>query len=362
MHPAPSATAPVVNPRAELVDRPQRRLRRLGEPLTPSLRPRPGSACRSCTTGRPRPSCWTTANKTPAVSRADLPAATPGRGPGRRPPQRRPAADAPAARGHAAAPPRPGRPAARATRWPRRELFDRGPPRRHLALPVGPARRLPAPAGRARAGRPSCWPAGPGDYRPATCAAFIPLEFADAAYRYGHSQVRDRYQAQRAGAEPAAAAARPARLPARSRRSWRSTGRTCSTCPGRPPAQPGQADRRPPGAPASSSCRQAVTGVEGGDGYDSLAVRDLQRGQGVGLPSGEALPADSAPSRSPPRRSASARPAGGWRRRSGSTCSRSAEHRGGGRAPRARWAAAWSPRSWSASSTPTASRTATVGP
>jgi hypothetical protein len=32
-----------------------------------------------------------------------------------------------------------------------------------------------------------------------------------------------------------------------------------------------------------------VPGVVGGDDYASLAIRDLQRGQGVGLPSGEAL-------------------------------------------------------------------------
>ncbi|HET9559484.1 MAG TPA: peroxidase, partial [Actinomycetota bacterium] len=32
-----------------------------------------------------------------------------------------------------------------------------------------------------------------------------------------------------------------------------------------------------------------ISGVEGGDDYGSLAVRDLQRGQGVGLPSGEAV-------------------------------------------------------------------------
>src|SRR5919108_1993075 len=39
---------------------------------------------------------------------------------------------------------------------------------------------------------------GPRFYRPAA-DPFIPVEFADAAYRYGHSQIRDRYQLQPGG-------------------------------------------------------------------------------------------------------------------------------------------------------------------
>jgi len=42
---------------------------------------------------------------------------------------------------------------------------------------------------------------GARHYCPDPGAAWIPLEFADAAYRYGHSQVRDRYQVNR-DAEP----------------------------------------------------------------------------------------------------------------------------------------------------------------
>ena len=54
--------------------------------------------------------------------------------------------------------------------------------------------------------------------------------------------------------------------------------------PGRPPAQRA---KRIDGRLAASLIQlpQAITG---GD-YGSLAVRDLQRGQGVGLPSGEAV-------------------------------------------------------------------------
>ena len=66
---------------------------------------------------------------------------------------------------------------------------------------------------------------------------------------------------------------------ARSRRSWRSTGRTCSTCPA---GRPAQRAKRIDGRLAASLIQlpAAVTGVEGGDDYGSLAVRDLQRGQG----------------------------------------------------------------------------------
>ena len=53
--------------------------------------------------------------------------------------------------------------------------------------------------------------------------------------------------------------------------------------PGRPPAQRA---KRIDGRLAASLIQlpAAVTGVEGGDDYGSLAVRDLQRGQGGGLP------------------------------------------------------------------------------
>jgi hypothetical protein len=58
--------------------------------------------------------------------------------------------------------------------------------------------------------------------------------------------------------------------------------------PGRPPAQRA---KQIDGRLAASLIRlpTTISGVEDGDDYGSLAVRDLQRGQGVGLPSGEAL-------------------------------------------------------------------------
>jgi hypothetical protein len=123
-------------------------------------------------------------------------------------------------------------------------------------------------------------------YRPAAGATFIPLEFADAAYRYGHSQIRDRYQVNR-DAEPAPLfpdllGFRP--VPSVLAVDWSYL----FDLPGRPPAQRA---KRIDGRLAASLIQlpQAVTGVGSGDDYASLAVRDLQRGQGVGLPSGEAL-------------------------------------------------------------------------
>jgi hypothetical protein len=127
---------------------------------------------------------------------------------------------------------------------------------------------------------------GARHYRPGPGAAWIPLEFADAAYRYGHSQIRERYQVNR-DAEPAPLfpdllGFRP--VPAVLTVDWSYL----FDLPGRPPAQRA---KRIDGRLAASLIQlpQAVTGVGGGDDYSSLAVRDLQRGQGVGLASGEAL-------------------------------------------------------------------------
>jgi hypothetical protein len=127
---------------------------------------------------------------------------------------------------------------------------------------------------------------GARSYRPDPGGAWIPLEFADAAYRSGHSQIRDRYQVNR-DAEPVPLLPdllgfRP--VPAALRVDWSYL----FDLPGRPPAQRA---KRIDGRLAASLIQlpRAITGVDGGDDYASLAVRDLQRGQGVGLPSGEAV-------------------------------------------------------------------------
>jgi hypothetical protein len=123
-------------------------------------------------------------------------------------------------------------------------------------------------------------------YRPDPGAAWIPLEFADAAYRYGHSQVRDRYRVNH-DAEPVPLLPdllgfRP--VPAVLTVDWSFL----FDLPGRSPAQRA---KRIDGRLAASLIQlpAAITGVGSGDAYGSLAVRDLQRGQGVGLPSGETV-------------------------------------------------------------------------
>jgi hypothetical protein len=126
---------------------------------------------------------------------------------------------------------------------------------------------------------------GARSYRPDPGEAWIPLEFADAAYRFGHSQIRDRYQVNR-DAEPVPLLPdllgfRP--VPAVLAVDWSYL----FDLPGRPPAQRA---KRIDGRLAASLIQlpQAISGADAGD-YGSLAVRDLQRGQGVGLPSGEAV-------------------------------------------------------------------------
>lgn len=114
----------------------------------------------------------------------------------------------------------------------------------------------------------------------------IPLEFADAAYRYGHSQIRHRYTI------TSASDAVPLfpdligfdAVPARQTIDWG----LLFDLPGRPPAQRA---KKINGRLARSLIELplAITGEVDVDAYRSLAVRDLQRGQGLGLPSGEAV-------------------------------------------------------------------------
>jgi Animal haem peroxidase len=126
---------------------------------------------------------------------------------------------------------------------------------------------------------------GPRYYRPAA-DLFIPVEFADAAYRYGHSQIKADYQVVEAGPRlpvfPDLGGFRP--LPAERAVDWR----LLFDVPGWPPAQ-----RAKPidGQLPASLIRlpESITGSVEVTAYRSLASRDLQRGMGTGLPSGEAI-------------------------------------------------------------------------
>lgn len=123
-----------------------------------------------------------------------------------------------------------------------------------------------------------------GDGRP-----FIPFEFADAAYRYGHSQIRQAYTTAPGRSPvplfPDLGGFRP--VPAELVVDWT----LLFDFPGRPPAQ--RAKRMDGRLPRSLiDLPVAITGEVSDDDLRSLAVRDLERGSGVGLPSGETIAAE----------------------------------------------------------------------
>ncbi len=115
---------------------------------------------------------------------------------------------------------------------------------------------------------------------------YIPFEFADAAYRYGHSQVRDAYLVNRDfGPVPVF----PdligfGAVPVDHAMDWALQ----FDVPGHEPAQ--RSKRIDGKLPRSLiMLPRQISGEEEGSAYSSLANRDLQRGQAVGLPSGEAV-------------------------------------------------------------------------
>jgi len=121
-------------------------------------------------------------------------------------------------------------------------------------------------------------------YRPAA-EPFIPLEFADGAYRYGHSQIRHEYTLNgKSGALPILPDLIGFKPVAPAHRvDWTQL----FDADGRRTAQrakklDGRLVRALIALPA------ALTG-ETEEELHSLATRDLERGQGVGLPSGEAI-------------------------------------------------------------------------
>jgi Animal haem peroxidase len=124
---------------------------------------------------------------------------------------------------------------------------------------------------------------GPLWFRP---GGFMPLEFADAAYRYGHSQIRRRYQLNRfTDSIPLFPDLLGFRAIARERRvDWT----LFFDAPGDTPAQ---RSKKIDGTLVRALIQLplAITGECEIADHHSLAMRDLQRGQGTGLPSGEAV-------------------------------------------------------------------------
>ena len=126
---------------------------------------------------------------------------------------------------------------------------------------------------------------GPRFFRPRAVVS-IPFEFADAAYRYGHSQTRQTYRLQRGGPDltlfPDLIGFRA--VPSSRVIDWS----LFFDIPGQPPAL----RARPIDAclpDALLKLPAEITGELDDEDYESLAVRDMQRGVATGLPSGEGI-------------------------------------------------------------------------
>jgi Animal haem peroxidase len=114
---------------------------------------------------------------------------------------------------------------------------------------------------------------------------FIPVEFADAAYRYGHSQIRQLYQLQPGGPWLPVF---PDLIGFSEIGDRRVDWSMLFDVPGHPPAQRSKPiDGQLP--TSLIELPQAITGAVDDEAYHSLAARDLQRGEGTGLPSGESV-------------------------------------------------------------------------
>ena len=126
---------------------------------------------------------------------------------------------------------------------------------------------------------------GPRFFQPSGVVS-IPFEFADAAFRYGHCQIRRVYRLQRGGGEYPLFPDLVGFCPVSSDHvvDWS----LFFDVPGMQTAQRSRPiDGRLP--PSLLSLPVAITGALDDKDYESLAVRDLQRGAATGLPSGEAV-------------------------------------------------------------------------
>lgn len=123
-------------------------------------------------------------------------------------------------------------------------------------------------------------------FAPPVGQAYIPLEFADAAFRYGHGQIRHTYRLVDGGPAvplfPDLVGFGP--VPADRRLDLAQV----FDLPGHPPAQRA---KRLDGRLAASliGLPEQVTGAVDTAAYRSLAVRDLLRGDTTALPGGEAV-------------------------------------------------------------------------
>ena len=123
-------------------------------------------------------------------------------------------------------------------------------------------------------------------FAPEPGEAFLPLEFADAAYRYGHGQIRHSYRLTVGGDAvplfPDLVGFAP--VPPEHHLDLARI----VDLPGRPPAQ--RAKRLDGTLPTSLiGLPRQVTGEVSVGAYRSLAVRDLLRGEATGLPAGETV-------------------------------------------------------------------------
>jgi len=117
-------------------------------------------------------------------------------------------------------------------------------------------------------------------------APHIPVEFADAAYRFGHPQIRETYRLndRTAGVRifPDLAGTRP--VPAAYAIEWKHFFNIA----GQQPPQP-SGRIRPSLVPALGNLPDAIVGKTDVPEEHSLAYRDLERGISCGLPSGESI-------------------------------------------------------------------------
>jgi hypothetical protein len=115
---------------------------------------------------------------------------------------------------------------------------------------------------------------------------YIPFEFADGAFRSGHGQIRQTYKVNASSPDqpifPGLVGFRP--VPAARAVDWAMMFDT-------PGATPAQRARRIDGKLVSALIRlpHQITGDVDVDAYRSLAARDLERGEALGLPSGESV-------------------------------------------------------------------------